>query len=106
MALSPTQCSRIRPVLINLILLDNHIPSQWSNSQQVAWLVLPAAWGLNLRPEIITTGMRETLTSALTLPQAGYLQIAVIELIPKGTGFVPTSIIHFVPSCVKHLPHI
>jgi len=45
----------IRPVLIIIILLDYLIPIQWSNGQEVAWFVLPAAWRLNLCPEIIAT---------------------------------------------------
>ena len=43
----------IRPVLTIIILVDYLIPIQRSNGQEVAWLLLPAAWRLNLSPEII-----------------------------------------------------
>jgi len=52
---STAQRSRIRPGLIIIILVDYLIPIQWSNGHEVAWLVLPAAWWLNLCPEIIAT---------------------------------------------------
>jgi hypothetical protein len=69
-------------------------------------LVLLAAWQLNLFPEIIATLPSETLTGGLHLPQAGYLQIAAIDLIPKGRRVVAPPIVHLVAGFVKHLPHI
>jgi hypothetical protein len=63
---SATERSRIRPVLISIILVDYPIPIQWSNGQEVAWLVLLAAWWLNLCTEIIATIPRETLAGAFT----------------------------------------
>jgi hypothetical protein len=56
--------SGIRPVVIISILIDYFILIQWSNGQEVAWLVLPAAWWLNLCPEIISSVPRETLGGA------------------------------------------
>jgi hypothetical protein len=67
-----------------IILVDNLIPVQWSNTVEVTWLVLLAAWWLNLYPQIIATVLTETLSSALILPLAGCMQIGVIDLIPKG----------------------
>jgi hypothetical protein len=40
---STARCSGIHPVLIIIILIDYDIPIQWSNGQEVAWIVLPAA---------------------------------------------------------------
>jgi hypothetical protein len=88
-AASTTRRSGIRPVVIIIIVIDYPIPIQWSNSQVVAWLVLPAAWWLNVCPEIIATVPRETLTVAFNLPPAGSLQIGAIDLIPEGMGVVP-----------------
>jgi len=42
---STARCSEIRPVLIIIVVIDYLIPIQQSNTQEVAWLVLPAAWG-------------------------------------------------------------
>jgi len=98
--------SGIRPVLIIIMLVNHLIPIQWSNGQEVAWLVLPAAGWLNLCPEIIATIPREMLTGVFNLPQAGYLRIGGIDLIPEGTGVVPPPILHLVAGFVKHLPHI
>jgi len=98
--------SGIRPVLIIIILIDHLIPIQWSNGQEVAWLVLPAGWQLDLCPGIIVTVHRNTLAGALNLPRAGCLWIGAIDLIPEGTGFVPPPIVHLVVGFVKHLPHI
>jgi hypothetical protein len=53
MAPSTTWHSGIRPVLIIIILIDYLIPIQWSNSHEVARLVLQASWRLNLYTEII-----------------------------------------------------
>ena len=103
---STTRRSGIRPVLIMIILIDYLIPIQCSNGQEVAWLVLPAAWRLNHCPEIITTLPRESLTGGFNLSPAGCLRIAAINLIPKGTGFVPPPIVHLVVGFLKHLPHI
>jgi hypothetical protein len=103
---STAQRSGIRPVLIIIILVDYVISIQWSNGQEVAWLVLPAAWWLNVCPEIIATVPRETLAGAFILPRAGCLRIGAIDLIPKGTGVVPPPILHSVTGFVKHLPPI
>jgi len=96
----------ICPVVIIIILVDDLIPNQWSNGQEVAWFVLPAAWRLNLCPEIIATVPRGMLTGAFNLPRAGCLLIGAIDLIPEGTGVVPPPIVHLVAGFVKHLPHI
>ena len=97
---------RIRPVLIIIILVDYLIPMQWSNSQEVTWLVLLAAWRLNLCPAIIATKSTETLSGAFHTHQAGCPWIAAINLIPEGTAVVPPPIVHMVAGFVKHLPHI
>jgi len=104
--LSPTGCTGIGPVLFIIILIDYLIQIQWSNGQQVAWLVLLAAWRLNYCPEIIATRPRGALTTALHHLRAGCLQIGAIDFIPKGTGVVPHPNVHFVTGFVKHLPHI
>jgi hypothetical protein len=65
---STARRSRIRPVVIIICFLDYLIPLQWSNGQKVGWLVLPAAWWLNLCAEIIATVPRETLTGVFNLP--------------------------------------
>jgi hypothetical protein len=103
---STARRSRIHPGVIIIILVDYFIPTQWSNGQQVAWLVLPAAWWLNLCPEIIATVPIEILASAVNLPRAGCLRIGVIDLIPEGTLLVPRPILHFIAGFVKHLPHL
>jgi hypothetical protein len=105
-ALSTARHLRISPVLIIISLVDYLIPIQWSKGQEVTWLVLPAAWRLNLCPEIIATVPRETLTSAFNLSQAGCLQIGAIDLFPEGTGVVPPPIVHLVSGFVKHLTNI
>jgi hypothetical protein len=89
-----------------IILVDYVIPIQWFNGPEIAGFVLPAAWRLNLSPEIIPTVPRETLTGAFNLPPAGCLRITVIDLICEGTGVVPPPIVHLVTGFVKHLPHI
>jgi hypothetical protein len=73
MATYTARPSRICPVLIIIILVDYLIPIQSSNGQEVTWLVLPAAWWLNLSPEMIAPVPRETLTGALNLLRAGCL---------------------------------
>jgi hypothetical protein len=78
----------------------------WSNGQEVAWFVLPAAWRLNLWPEIIAIELRETLMGAFNLPRAGCMLIGAIDLISEGTGVVPLSICPLVAGFVKHLPLI
>jgi hypothetical protein len=98
--------SGIRPVLIIIILVDYPIPIQSSNSQEVAWLVVPAAWGFNLCLEIIATVPGETLAGAFHLRRAGCLQIGAIDLIPERTGGDLPPIVHLVAGFVKHLPHI
>jgi hypothetical protein len=100
--------SAIRPVLIIIIiiLIDDLIPIQWSNGQEVAWLVPPAAWWHNVCTEIIATIPTEMLTGGFNLPQVGCLGIGAIELIPEGTGIVQPPIVHLVAGCVKRLPHM
>jgi len=66
-----SQRSWNRPVIIIYILIEYSIRIQLSNGQEVAWLVVPAAWWLYLSPEIIATVPREPLTSAFNLPKAG-----------------------------------
>jgi len=82
------------------------IPIQWSNGQEVAWLLLPAAWRLNLCPEIIGTVPREMLAGVFNLSRVGCLRIGAIDLIPEGTGVVLPPIVHLVAGFVKHLRHI
>jgi len=94
----------MHPVVTNITLIDYLIPIQWFNGQEVARLVLPAAWLLNLCPEIIVTIPRETLPGAFNLPRAGCLRIGAIDFIPKGTGVVPPPIVHLIAGFVKHFP--
>jgi hypothetical protein len=79
---------------------------QWSHILDVAWLVLPAAWWLNLCPEIIATVPSETLAGAFNLARGGCLLSGAIDLIPEDTGFVPPPIVHLITGFVKHLTHI
>jgi hypothetical protein len=106
MAPSTARRSGIRPVDIIIILVDYLIPHRWSNGQDVACLVLRAAWWLNLCSEIIPTVPRETLPGAVNLPQAGCLQIGAINFVLDGTAVVPTPIDHLIAGIVKYLPHI
>jgi hypothetical protein len=96
--------SGICPVLIIIIHLDYLIAIQCSHSQEVTWLVLPAAWWLNLCSAINATLPRETLASEFNHPQAGYLRIEAIDWNPEGTGVVPTLIVHLFIGFVQHLP--
>jgi hypothetical protein len=64
---SSARRSGIRPVLVIIIQVDRLIPIESPNGQVVACLVLPAAWGLNICPEIIATVSRETSTPAFNL---------------------------------------
>jgi hypothetical protein len=86
--------------------VDYHIPIQWSNGQEVAWLVLPSAWWLNVCPEMIASVPRAMLAGAYNLSRAGCLQIGAIDLIPEGIGVVPPPIIHLVAGFIKHLRHV
>jgi len=106
MASTTARCSGIGPVLIIIILVYYPIPILWSNSKQLTWLVLPAAWWLNLGPEIIGTVARESLAGEFHLPWAGCLRIGAIDLIPEATGVVPPTIVHLRAGFVKHLSHI
>jgi hypothetical protein len=65
----------ICPVVIIIIPVDYLIPIQWSNGQEVAGFVLPAAGGLNHCREIIATIQGEMLTAAFILPEACCLLI-------------------------------
>jgi len=96
----------IRPVLINIILVDHPIPIQRSNGQEVPRLVLPAAWRLNLCPGIIPPMTRGMLAVGFNLPWAGCLQTRAIHMIPEGMGVVPSPIFHLDQGCVKHLRHL
>jgi hypothetical protein len=103
---STTRRSGIRPVLITIIVVNYLNAIQWSDGQDIAWLVLPAAWWLNLCPETIATIPRESLACAFNLPRDGCLRIGAIDLIPEGMGVVLPPIVHLVADLVKHLPHI
>ena len=70
---SAAQLSRICPVLIIIILIDCLIPILWSNSQEVARLVLPAAWSLNICPEINATVPTQMLAGVYDLRRASCL---------------------------------
>jgi len=99
-------CSGFSAVLIIIILVDYLIPIQGYNSQKVVWFVLLAGWWLHLCPEIIATVPRETHTTSLSIPRAGFLQIGVIDLFPEGTGVAPPPIVYLAVDFVKHLPHV
>jgi hypothetical protein len=103
---STARRSGIHPVVIIILLVNYLIPIQLSNGQEVACLVLPAAWPLNLCPGIIATLPRETLGGEFNPSRAGCLRIEAIDFIPEGTGVVPPPIVHLVTGFVKHLPHI
>jgi len=45
---STARCTAIWPVLFIIILVTYFIPIQWSNLQEVAWLVLLSPWRFNL----------------------------------------------------------
>jgi len=62
----------------------------------MAWLVLPAAWRLNLCAGIIASISGESLAGALNFPRAGSLRIGVIALISEGAGVVPLPIVDLV----------
>jgi len=94
------------PVLIIIMLVDYLIPIVRSNGQEVAWLVVLAAWWLKLSHESIATVPGEMLTGAWILPWAGCLQIGAIDLISEGTGVVPSVIVQLAAGCMKYLPHI
>jgi hypothetical protein len=98
--------SGIRPVVIIITLVDCLIPILLFNGQEVTWFVLPAAWRLDLCPEIISTIRRETVAGAHTHSRAGCLWIGDIDLIPKCTGVVSSPIVHGIAGFVKYLPHI
>jgi len=102
---STAQHCRICPVLAIIIHIDYFIPIQWSNCQDITWLVLLATWRLDLCPPIIATGIRQRLPGTLIPPLAGCLQVRAIYLIPEGSGVVSPAIVHLVMGIVKHLPH-
>jgi hypothetical protein len=61
MAASTAWHTGIRSVLIIIIVVHYLIPIQWSSSQQVSRLLLPADWWVNLSHETISTVPREML---------------------------------------------
>jgi hypothetical protein len=61
---STAQNSGIHPVVIIILLVDYLIPIELSNAQEVACLVLPAAWWLSLWLVIIVIVPREMLFGA------------------------------------------
>jgi hypothetical protein len=86
-----------------IVVVDYLNLIQWSNDEQVAWLVLPATWQLTPYPELISTVTREMLASPIILPRPGCPQNGVIDFIPQGTGFVPPATVYLVVGFVKHL---
>jgi hypothetical protein len=98
--------SGFRAVVIILILVKYLIPIQWANVQEVAWLVLPAAWWLNHCPEIIVTVPRKMLPSVFNIPQAGCLHIGAAKSIPEGTRVVLSPMVHLATGLVEHLTHV
>jgi hypothetical protein len=60
-------------VLIVTILLFYFIQILWSNGQKIAQYVLPAAWLLNLCPEIVAISPRVLLSGGLNLYQDGFM---------------------------------
>jgi len=105
-ALSTARLPGIGPVAIIVIIVDYLIKIQWSNGQEVAWLILPVAWRLNLCPEIIGAITRETLAGEINLSRARCQRIAAIHLISECTGVVLPLIVHVVTGFVKHMPHM
>jgi len=97
---------RIHPVLLVILLINFLVPFQWSNCQEVAWLVLLAVWWHNLCPEIIATIPREMLHGVCNFSQAAVLRNGVVELIPVGPGVVPPLIVQLVAGIVHYLRHI
>jgi hypothetical protein len=85
----------ICPIVTIIILVGYRIQLQWSNGQDVAWVVHPAAWQLNHCTGIIATLPREMLTSVFNPPLAGCLPIGAINLITEGTWVVPPQNLHF-----------
>jgi len=77
-----------------------------SNGLEVAWLVLPAAWRVNLCRKVIATKPRELLSGAFNYAQRGCLKIGAINLIPEGAGVVPPPLVYLVAGFVTQLPHI
>jgi hypothetical protein len=106
MAPSTARHTGIGSVVIIIIPVDYLLAIHWSNGKEVGWFELPAAWRLNHRPVIMATVLRELLTGACILPQAGCLQIGAIEFIPEGLGIVPPPIVPLVAGFVKHLHNI
>jgi hypothetical protein len=94
MAPSTARPSGICPHFVIILLLNYHSSIQWSHSEVVPWLVLPAAWWLNLCPEIVATVRRTTLASSYNILQAENLQIGAIDLFPEDTGVVSPPIVY------------
>jgi hypothetical protein len=106
MAPATTLCSGIRPVVFIIIFVNLLILIQWSNRQDVAWLVLPAASQFNFGPVNITMVPREMHTGASNLLHLGCLEIGAMNLISDGKEVVLPPIVHLGVDFVKHLPHI
>jgi len=98
--------SGIHTVLIIIILMDRLIQIQRSQGQEVALLVLPAAWWLNHCPEVLVTVPRDTHSGAFIHPRAGCLQIGAIDWIPEDTGVLLPANVHVVGRFIKHSTYI
>jgi hypothetical protein len=105
MAPPTTQRAVFCPVLIIFILINYLIPMQLFNAQEVAWLVLSAAWRLNLCRELNGRITRETLSGSFNLPRGGCLRSGVINAILEEMGIVSSPIFHLFTGFVKPLPH-
>jgi len=103
---STTWLSGFRPNLTKIMLINYFIRIQHAHSLEVAGLVQPAAWWLDLRPQIIATIPWDTLSGACNLHHTRYLWIGAIDLIPDSTGVVTPPIGRLVVGLIKHLPHI
>jgi hypothetical protein len=101
---STSQRSGIRSVLLSIFLVDVYTLICPFDGQQVAWLLLLAAWLLNLYPEMITTVTRETFNGESIVSRADCLRIGVINMIPGDGEVIPLPIVHLVVGFVKHSP--
>jgi hypothetical protein len=74
----------ICPFFCIIILVNDFISFQWSNSPEVAWRICPAAWGSKLCSEFIPTISGDTFARALILPHTGCRRIGAIDLITES----------------------